>query len=445
MNQENNEVTAIGLIKQIYHKSWIIVLMTVILSISAYLITTYKIPNLYASEATIFIGKESGALAEFNFLDLQIGSQLIEDYKELIKTKTLREEVAKQVDPNIDIEILLKRIDVKTVEDSRFMIISAIDRDPYVATRLANTIAEVLIVKAEDIIGAKNIQIVDIAVPNFEPVSPNIITITLIFSILGIMLGIITIVILILFDTKINSQSEIEELVNVPILGQLQSVKNSTPHDEMVMIYKKNTFDSELYKLIRTNLDFMSVDKKFKTIMVTSSQSSEGKSTTIANIAVAFAQIGRRVLLIDADLRKPRVNKLFNVSNAFGLVNQVVGKVDLSKVIKVSSVNNLYVLPSGPKPPNPNEILMSNQIELLIDKAASAFDIVLIDSPPLLSVADSLTLARCVDGIVIIAASKGTKKEDLVKSVRNIEKINKPIIGVILTKVKMKNKKYYYY
>jgi len=251
-------------------------------------------------------------------------------------------------------------------------------------------------------------------------------------------------VIIILFDTKINSQSDIEELVNVPILGQLQSVKNSNPHDEMVMIYQKNTFDSELYKLIRTNLDFMSVDKKFRTLMVTSSQASEGKSTTIANIAVAFAQIGRNVLLIDADLRKPRVNKLFNVSNAFGLVNQVVGKVDLSRVIKVSSVNNLYVLPSGPKPPNPNEILMSNQIESLIDKAVSAFDIVLIDSPPLLSVADSLTLARCVDGIVLVAASKVTKKEDLVKSVRSIEKINKPIVGVVLTKVKMKNKKYYY-
>jgi len=444
MSQENKEVTAVGIIKQIYHKGWIIILMTLILSISAYLITTYKVPNLYSSEATIFIGKESGALAEFNFLDLQIGSQLIEDYKELIKTKTLREEVVKQVDPNIDIEILLKRIDVKTVEDSRFMVISAIDRDPYVATRLTNTIAKVLIVKAEDIIGAKNIQIVDNAVPNFEPVSPNRITITLIFSILGIMLGIIITVIIILFDTKINSQSDIEELVNVPILGQLQSVKNSNPHDEMVMIYQKNTFDSELYKLIRTNLDFMSVDKKFRTLMVTSSQASEGKSTTIANIAVAFAQIGRNVLLIDADLRKPRVNKLFNVSNAFGLVNQVVGKVDLSRVIKVSSVNNLYVLPSGPKPPNPNEILMSNQIESLIDKAVSAFDIVLIDSPPLLSVADSLTLARCVDGIVLVAASKVTKKEDLVKSVRSIEKINKPIVGVVLTKVKMKNKKYYY-
>ena len=114
-------------------------------------------------------------------------------------------------------------------------------------------------------------------------------------------------------------------------------------------------------------------------------------------------------------------------------------------MIKQTKVKNLYVIPSGPKPPNPNEILMSNKMEALIKNISNSFDLVLIDSPPVLSVADSLTLSRCIDGIVLIVANKQTKKEDMVLSVRNIEKVNTPIVGIALTKVKVKKKEYYYY
>ncbi len=445
MSQYHKEFTIFDLLKHVFRKAWLIVIFMIVFGSIAFYLSAYEIPNLYESEVTIFIGKESGALAEFNFLDLQIGAQLIVDYKELIKTKTVREEVVKKRNSNIDPKSLLKRVSVRTVKDSRFMVIVVVDKDPYVASFLANAFAEVLIIKAEDVIGAKNIQVVDAAVPVFEPVSPNVLSSTVMFIFLGGLFGIIIRIVIVLSDTKVNSRKDIEELVSVPFLGQLLPIKSNDLDEGMVMLNNTNAYDAELYKLIRTNLDFMSVDKQYKKFMFTSAHPSEGKTTTIANIAVAFAQIGKKVLLIDADLRKPRIHKLFRISNYIGLTNIIVENQDVAKVIKQTKVKNLYVIPSGPKPPNPNEILMSNKMEALIKNISNSFDLVLIDSPPVLSVADSLTLSRCIDGIVLIVANKQTKKEDMVLSVRNIEKVNTPIVGIALTKVKVKKKEYYYY
>lgn len=445
MSYYNKEFTFIDLMRQVGKRKWLITIITVIFAIVSFYMSSFVIPNLYESDVTIFIGKESGVLAEFNFLDLQIGEQLIEDYKELIKTKTVRHEVVELVDRNMDPKVLLDQVSIRTVQDSRFMVISVLDRNPDKASRIANAIAEVLILKAEAVIGAKNIQIVDAAIPINEPVSPNVVRFTLVFTMIGLLVGFLISIIMVLMDTKVNNQDDIEYYLKVTFLGQTLKVKSGKSDEELVLRTNKNSYDSELYKLIRTNLDFMTMENEKKTIMFTSSQASEGKTTTIANLAVAFSQIGKKVLIIDSDLRKPRLHKIYNLTNSRGLTNIIVNRQSFDEVVKRNVIKNLDILTSGPVPPNPNELLMSKKVDALFNHVKGIYDLILIDSPPVLPVADSLTLARDVDGVVLVVACKQTKKDDMVNSVKNIEKINVPILGLILAKVNVKKNNYYYY
>ncbi|MCH4889720.1 polysaccharide biosynthesis tyrosine autokinase [Acidaminobacter sp. JC074] len=443
MENYQREIEIFDLFQKVFKRFWIIALTSIAVGASFFVVNNFYIPDTYSAETTIFIGKESGALAEFNFLDLEIGAQLIDDYKELIKTKAVRNEVISRLNLNIHPDSLLGRVNVHTVDDSRFMKIVVLDASPHAATRIANAISDVLIDKAEVVIGAKNIQVVDAAEVNERPISPNVLNATIIGVILGFLVGLIISIILVLMDNKVNIDTNLEDLLGVPFLGSLLPVKSSDHLDALVMHHNNNTYDAELYKLIRTNLDFMSVDNKCKVMMFTSAQMSEGKSTTVSNIALAFSQVGKKVLLIDADLRKPNLHNLFSIRNYSGLSNLIVNNVAYKKII--NQKYHTSIITSGPKPPNPNELLMSKKVDDIVMELRNMYDIILIDSPPILSVADSLSLARCVDGIVMIAACKQTKKENVVASIKKIRQINGKILGVVMTKAKVKKKEYYSY
>ena len=203
---------------------------------------------------------------------------------------------------------------------------------------------------------------------------------------------------------------------------------------------------TEQYRTIRTNIQFSSVDREMKTIVVTSAGAGEGKSTTIANLAVVFAQQGKKVLLIDADLRKPTVHYTFNYTNTFGLTNALTKQAELQEVIKESQEDNLFVLTSGPIPPNPAELLGSKAMEQLLKEVEKEFDMVLFDAPPLLAVTDAQVLASKCDGAILVVSSGRTETEQAVKAKELLEAANSHIIGVVLNNKKMdKGKDYYYY
>ena len=202
---------------------------------------------------------------------------------------------------------------------------------------------------------------------------------------------------------------------------------------------------SEQYRTIRTNIQFSSVDEEIKTILVTSSGPGEGKSTTVANLAVVFAQQGKRVLLIDSDLRKPTVHYTFNFTNTFGLTNVLTRQSQLHDVVKETMEKNLYILTSGPIPPNPAELLSSRAMEQLMKDVEEEFDVVLFDSPPLLAVTDGQILASKCDGTILVVSSGKTETEQAVKAKELLNAANSHILGVVLNSKKMENSNYYYY
>ena len=203
---------------------------------------------------------------------------------------------------------------------------------------------------------------------------------------------------------------------------------------------------SEAYRVLRTNIQYSSVDKPLKGIVVTSAGPMEGKTTTIVNLAVAFSQMGSNVLLIDTDLRKPKINKLFWQVSRPGLTNYLATHDDYKTYIHQTDIPNLHVMTSGTIPPNPAELLSSNSMKQLIGMLSNEYDMILMDSPPLGSVIDASIISTYVDGIILVACSGKVEIEALKRAKEQLLKVNANIIGVVLNKMnrKLVGNGYYY-
>lgn len=202
---------------------------------------------------------------------------------------------------------------------------------------------------------------------------------------------------------------------------------------------------SEAYRTLRTNVQFTSVDSHIKKIMFTSAGPGEGKTTTVANLAVSMAQAGKRVLIVDADLRNPIQHKLFGLDNRQGLSITLQQDQDFQTFIRETSVFGVMVLTGGPIPPNPAELIGSERMKCLIEEASEQFDIVLIDTPPIIAVTDAAIIARQVDGVILVIASGEVKKEYAQRAKELLDKVGAKILGAVLNKVDVKASEFYDY
>jgi len=201
---------------------------------------------------------------------------------------------------------------------------------------------------------------------------------------------------------------------------------------------------AEQFRTVRTSMQFSSVDTDLQSVVVTSPNPGEGKSTITANLAVVFAQQGKRVLLIDSDLRKPTVHYTFHTENHVGLSNVLTRQVTLQEAVKTSRQENLWILTSGPIPPNPSELLGSKGMNALLDEVKNEYDFVILDSPPVLAVTDAQVLANLTDGVVLVISSGNTKIDSAKKAKERLESAKAKILGVVHNNKKEQDNPYYY-
>lgn len=217
---------------------------------------------------------------------------------------------------------------------------------------------------------------------------------------------------------------------------------------ELITIENPKSPVSESYRTLRTNIMFSSLDNKVQTIMVTSSGPEEGKTTVASNLAVIMAQSGKKTIIIDCDLRKPRLHKVFQVSNQMGLSNYLIGETSIADVVKQTPVENLQLLPSGVKPPNPAELLGSKKMGTFVESLKKYYDYIILDTPPVVIVTDAQLVSQYADGCLLVIAAGEVDRDAPIKAKELLTKVNAKILGVVLNKVDENGKgryKYYYH
>jgi capsular exopolysaccharide synthesis family protein len=300
-------------------------------------------------------------------------------------------------------------------------------------------------------IKATNVQVVDYASIPLVPYKPDVMFYMFIAVMVGVMGGVFIAFIFEHFDNTIKDEEEVKRRYSIPFLGAVPLVTDESElQDTEKSVYlNPKSILSEAFRVIRTSILYSSPDHSPRSLLVTSTQPLEGKTTSASNLALSMIQSGLKVILVDADLRKPRLHKLFlNNGNAFGLSTYLVGKMELPGVISRANVDGLDIIPSGPIPPNPVELVGSRKMKELIDRLLEEYDHVIIDAPPITGFADSRLLSRLVDGVLIVTSVGITQRQPLRSGIEEILKVGGRIIGAIVNRLESGRSKYgysYYY
>ncbi len=213
--------------------------------------------------------------------------------------------------------------------------------------------------------------------------------------------------------------------------------------NELITLKNPKSIISEAFRTLRTNIQYSNIDKSIKTIVITSSMSEEGKTLIATNLAVSIAYTGKKVLIIDCDLRKPNIHKKLGLNNFKGLTNVLIGETSFEEVLnKHKDIPTLDMLTSGPIPPNPSELLGSKKMEEFLRALKDEYDMIILDSPPVGIVTDAAILSTKVDGVLLAINAGKTETEAAKRSKELLENVNANIVGVVLNKVDMKNKSY---
>lgn len=221
--------------------------------------------------------------------------------------------------------------------------------------------------------------------------------------------------------------------------------KKRKPLKQLITHKEPKSRIAEQYRNIRTNIEFTSVDHNMRSLIVTSANPDDGKTTTVANLAVVLGQQGKKVLVIGADLRKPTIQNLFAIHHSNGLTNVLLGQAKLMQCIQKTDIENVYLMASGPIPPNPAELLGNRVMDEVLLEAYNMFDMILIDTPPVLAVTDAQILANKCDGVILVVRSEQTEKDKMVKAKQILDKASGKLLGVVLNDKNEEKEQYGYY
>jgi capsular exopolysaccharide synthesis family protein len=287
-----------------------------------------------------------------------------------------------------------------------------------------------------------NVSVVEEAIPPTDAVRPNRPQNILFSALLGIFLGVCFALLQELFDDRINSPEEAERVLRLPNLGYVPLIEE----EGLRLIRDISTFSPlmESYRSLRTNINFAAVGTTMQSLVVTSSVPAEGKSTTVANLAMAMALDGKRVVIVDADLRRPSQHKLFRVDVSPGLTDILVGTHTIEETIRSTGVDNVHIIPSGSPPPNPAELLGSQEMLRFIARMEEQADIILFDTPPTLAVADAVVLAARTNGVILVIGFGETRKSMTKKAQEFLLRANANVLGTVLNRMESPNTGYYY-
>jgi succinoglycan biosynthesis transport protein ExoP len=289
-----------------------------------------------------------------------------------------------------------------------------------------------------------NVVVTEPASPNDFPVSPRTSRDTLLAVVVGMLVAAGVVFAVDMLDDTIKNPEEVRRNFNIPILGVI--ARHDITEGKPISEAEPRSPVAEAFRSLRTNINFASVDTPLRRILITSPTPKDGKTTISSNLAVVLAQGEKKVVLIDADLRRPQIHHRFGLMNRFGLSDLFVQSIDkFADALQPSNSPRLAIITSGSLPPNPAELLTSKRMDTILDLLMKGFDTIIIDTPPILTVTDAAALAQSVDGVILVAKPGSTKKSAFKQSIETLKAVKANILGVVLNEVNPSSRKYGYY
>lgn len=445
---ENYEDIDIKRILEIIFSKKILIILTILLSITLGYVYSYyyKTPEYKSSVTVLLVADESKQEKELTQTDLSINSSLISTYSSIAKSTNVIQKTIENLGLNISASKLQKSIEATQIDKTQFLKITVKNENPELAKNIANELAKVFTEQIKEIYNLENISIVDEAEVESQPCNINHIKDIIIFTFAGMIVSAILVMVIYIFDDTIKDEKDIERNIKLKNIGTLPVDKEN---NELIIENNPKSHIVECIKTLRTNILYTT---NKKSILITSSRQKEGKSWVSNNLAVALAQADKKVILVDTDLRKENNrNEIFNVEKGEGLSDFIKEISDdklenlekSKKYIKETQIPNLHILQNGTLPPNPAELITSENMKRLLNLLKSMYDIVLLDGTPCMVVSDSIALSSMVDSTILVTESKKTKINDLKKTKKLIEEVNGKILGVITNKSEIQKGKYY--
>lgn len=293
--------------------------------------------------------------------------------------------------------------------------------------------------------GTNNVQPIEPAIATPFPIRPRTLNNTLLASIVGGMLALGIIFLIEYLDDTVKSPDQVQNDTGLSTLGAIAHIKAENPSERLIAHIRPRDPISEAYRVVRTNLSFSAIDKDLQDILITSSSPGEGKSTTVANLGTVMAQMGKQVIVVDADLRRPVQHKIFGLPNNQGLTTALLDQqTPIVDHIQASKIPGLRIMVSGPIPPNPAELLNSQRMAQVMEALRQAADIVIFDTPPALTVADASIIAPQVDGCILVVETGKTRRDTFIQAAQRLQTSGANLFGALLNRLKPGRSGYYY-
>ncbi|WP_285595079.1 polysaccharide biosynthesis tyrosine autokinase [Kineosporia sp. NBRC 101731] len=426
---------------RVLRQHWLIVLIMAVLGVAAATAYTSRQTPIYQAQTQVFVSAQNpGKNSSLSSLSESstFSQQRVKSYASMVTSSAVTEPVVKQLRLPYTPGELAGKIDASPKLDTVLIDISVSDPDPDRAAAIGRAVTTQLqdVVRDLEMAGKPTAEpsvmltVTRPPVAPTAPVSPRVPLNIALGLLLGLGLGIGAAVLRDQLNTTVRGSSDLEQLTGSVPLGVVPFDASAPKHP----LVTADAFGgrAEAFRTLRTNLQFADVDSPPRVIAITSALPDEGKTTTACNIALILAQSGARVVLVEGDLRKPAVGKYLGISNGAGLTNVLAGQHDLRDVVVGYERDLLAVLPSGPTPPNPSELLGSQQMRHLLDTLAEHYDVVIIDAPPLLPVTDAALISTAADGAILVVRHGRSRREETVRALKSLESVSAKMLGTVL-------------
>jgi succinoglycan biosynthesis transport protein ExoP len=425
---------------RILRKRWIVIVTFALLGVASAAAVTIVITPKYEASTLVYVQVQStGSIGELAQGSTFIQNQ-VKSFAEVVRTPRVLEPAIKSLGLGQTSNQLAESISASAPLDTVNIEIIVTRDSPTEAATIANAVtasfrqvvAEITATQSAAPVSQVSVSVLSDATVPSSPVSPSVVLNLVVGFILGTALGLGIAILRELLDTKIRSERDVVAITDSPIIGGI-SYDPGAVERPLIVQDDPRSVRAEAFRTLRTNLQFLDIESGAKSFVVTSSIPSEGKTTTAANLAIALADSGAQVVLIDADLRRPKLADYMGIEGAVGLSDVLIARADISDVLQPWGRGNLNVLPAGALPPNPSELLGSRAMAGLIRSLEAEFDVVILDLPPLLPVTDAALVSKITRGALVVVAAGRTNKGEFAGAVAALDNVGASVAGVILT------------